>query len=41
LRVAMHPFDFDHPETVANIEKVVRQALAEREPVGWRLFDTP
>jgi uncharacterized protein len=40
LRIAMHPFDFDYPETVANIEKVVRRALAERETVGWRLFDS-
>jgi predicted deacetylase len=31
LRIAMHPFDFDHAVTVANIESVLRRALAERE----------
>lgn len=33
LRVAMHPFDFDHPETVANIKSVLRRVLALREQV--------
>lgn len=31
LRVAMHPFDFDHPETVASIRSVLGKALRERE----------
>lgn len=31
LRVAMHPFDFDHPETVASIRGVLSALLAERE----------
>jgi predicted deacetylase len=31
LRIAMHPFDFDHPETVASIRGVLSRALRERE----------
>lgn len=31
LRLALHPHDFDHPETVANIEKVLRYAMKGRE----------
>lgn len=31
LRVAMHPFDFDHPETVAGIRSVLGRALRDRE----------
>jgi predicted deacetylase len=31
LRIALHPHDFDHPETVANIEKVLRYAMRSRE----------
>lgn len=31
LRVAMHPFDFDHPETVASIRAVLSSALRHRE----------
>ena len=35
IRVAMHPHDFDHPQTVANIEKVVRGILlTERRQVS-------
>jgi uncharacterized protein len=30
LRVAMHPFDFDHPETVASIRAVLARAMRER-----------
>jgi predicted deacetylase len=33
LRVAIHPFDFDHPETVANIRRVLSQALSERRQI--------
>jgi predicted deacetylase len=33
LRIAMHPFDFDHPVTVWNIESVLRRAMAGREQV--------
>lgn len=32
LRVAMHPFDFDHPGTVASIRCVLSRALRNREP---------
>lgn len=31
LRVAMHPFDFDHPETVAGIRSVLARAMRGRE----------
>ena len=31
LRIAMHPFDFDHPETVASIRSVLGRALRGRE----------
>jgi uncharacterized protein len=31
LRIAMHPFDFDHPETVAGIRRVLARALRERQ----------
>lgn len=31
LRIAMHPFDFDHPETVASIRGVLRRAMQGRE----------
>ncbi|HKP95177.1 MAG TPA: DUF2334 domain-containing protein [Fibrobacteria bacterium] len=31
LRVAMHPFDFDHPSTVANIKAVLRKVMPGRE----------
>jgi predicted deacetylase len=41
LRVAMHPFDFDHPETVANIKSVLRRVLAEREQVFAADLDFP
>lgn len=31
LRVAMHPFDFDHASTTANIKSVLRRVMAGRE----------
>lgn len=31
LRVAMHPFDFDHPETVRNIASVLRRVMPSRD----------
>lgn len=31
LRVAMHPFDFDHPETIAGVRAVLGRALLGRE----------
>jgi uncharacterized protein len=36
LRVALHPFDFDFPETVASIEAVLNRVLARREVVSWK-----
>jgi uncharacterized protein len=41
LRVAMHPFDFDHPETVTNIKSVLRHVLAGREQVFAADLDFP
>jgi hypothetical protein len=31
LRVAMHPFDFDHPETIAGIRAALGRALRGRD----------
>jgi hypothetical protein len=31
LRIAMHPFDFDHPEVIASIARIVAQARQVRE----------
>ncbi len=33
LRIALHPFDFDHPATINSIEKVIKTALNKREPI--------
>jgi predicted deacetylase len=33
LRIALHPFDFDHPATINSIEKVIKDALNRREPI--------
>jgi len=33
LRVAIHPYDFDHPDTVRSIDAVLRSTLAAREPI--------
>ena len=35
LRIAVHPFDFDHPETIATIEHVVTRAVAAREQMAY------
>jgi len=34
VRLAVHPHDFDHPSTVANIESVLRGLMATRAVVG-------
>ena len=36
IRIAVHPFDFDHPATVKSIEKVIKDALNKREPILYR-----
>lgn len=36
LRVAMHPHDFDHPETTRNVSNVLKRALAAREAISYR-----
>lgn len=30
LRMAMHPFDFDHPATIGSIERALEQAMGQR-----------
>jgi len=36
IRLAVHPFDFDHPATINSIEKVVKAILAERECILYK-----
>lgn len=36
LRIAVHPFDFDHPQIVQGIDHVVKQAVRHREQVHYR-----
>jgi len=36
LRIALHPYDFDFPETRRNIEKVLKRALRRRQVIGWK-----
>jgi hypothetical protein len=31
VRIAIHPFDFDHPQIVASIENIVRRAIDTRQ----------
>lgn len=35
LRIAVHPFDFDHPRTICSIERAVRSALHTRQQVVY------
>lgn len=41
LRVAMHPFDFDHPATVANIRSVLGRVIRERDQALCAELDFP
>jgi predicted deacetylase len=41
LRVAMHPFDFDHASTIANIRGVLERLLKDREEVFSDDVDFP
>lgn len=41
LRIALHPHDFDHPETIANIKKVIRYVLKQREQIFWSQLQFP
>ena len=36
VRIALHPFDFDHPATINSIEKVIKDALNKREPILYQ-----
>lgn len=38
IRLAMHPFDFDHPETVRSIERVLLQVLKDRRATVYNLL---
>ncbi len=35
IRIAMHPFDFDHPETVANIGNIIRRVVKYRKQLFY------
>lgn len=35
LRIAVHPYDFDHPTTVRSIDQVMRKIMKEREVVFY------
>ena len=39
IRVAMHPFDFDHPETVASIRGLLTSLLSLRAPCAFDDLD--
>jgi predicted deacetylase len=39
LRVAMHPFDFDHPETVNSVRENLARLMSERETLFTRQLD--
>jgi predicted deacetylase len=36
VRVAVHPFDFDHSATIKSIEKVITDVLNKREPIFYK-----
>lgn len=36
VRIALHPFDFDHPATINSIEKVIKDALNKREAILYK-----
>jgi predicted deacetylase len=36
VRIALHPFDFDHPATINSIEKVIKDALTKREAILYK-----
>lgn len=36
VRVAVHPFDFDHPCTIKSIEKVITDVLNKRESIFYK-----
>lgn len=35
LRVAVHPFDFDHPSTIRSIDKVITSVLSQRQSIRY------
>lgn len=41
LRIAVHPFDFDHPGTVKSIEKVITHALNTHQISSYRQLIQP
>lgn len=38
VRIALHPFDMDHPATVASIERTLGDALDRRMPASYDVF---
>lgn len=36
MRIALHPYDFDHPATINSIEKVIKDALNKRKPILYK-----
>jgi predicted deacetylase len=36
VRVAVHPFDFDHPATIKSIEKVITDVLSKRDSIFYK-----
>ncbi len=41
LRIAMHPFDFDHPATVRSIERVLSSEMLRRPQAFYGELSTP
>jgi len=35
LRIALHPYDMDHPRTVSHIKNILNQAINDREPAAY------
>jgi predicted deacetylase len=38
IRIAMHPFDFDHKHTVANIDRVIKRVTKTRQQMFYTHF---
>ncbi len=36
VRVAVHPYDFDHPATIKSIEKVITDVLGKRDSIFYK-----
>lgn len=38
IRIAIHPFDFDHPDTVTSIGKIIRKVVKRRQQLFYDYF---